>query len=306
MRTGILDIPFDWRSPYDILVTSCGYETRSSYLLRLGVSAERTFAVVHSETRLGSFESNLTLYQNAGWATGSLDAALHLLLDTGARGDGRYRVGIDVSSMPRTTLAHLVKWAAGPDASSCDVEFLYCPADFAGSAEAANVDVALTASPISDDFRGSLRPPSVPVGVILGLGLEPYRAVGVLELLEPSRVWAFMSQNSDSRFVQEALRVNRQILRGTESTLVEYDIRSFASTYASVESLCFGLETEFRLVLAPSGPKIFTVACLLAAAGRTRLRPAVWRVGSLGEARAVDVVEAGEVVAGRVWRTDTP
>jgi hypothetical protein len=210
-------------------------------------------------------------------------------------------LAVDISSMPRKTLALFVEMLSSKVGQDLEVDFLYCPGNFDESSKAANVVVPMTAEPVSEFFSGALRPPSVPIGLIVGLGLERHRAAGIVELLEPARTWFFAAAEGDERFIKAAEAVNQQLLRvASQGDVFHYDIRSLAQTYAAVESLCFSSGLDYRLIMAPSGPKLFSLACLLVASDRGYARPAVWRVGSAGFTHSVDVCESGEVSASRV------
>ncbi|MEV7135735.1 hypothetical protein AB0N24_22980 [Arthrobacter sp. NPDC093128] len=181
------------------------------------------------------------------------------------------------------------------------VQFVYCPAQFDSSSEAAARVGTLSAGPVSDYFVGELRAPSVPVGLIVGLGLEPHRALGLVELVEPSRTWAFVSESIDHRFSEAASALHSNLLASPDApTLLHYDVRSLAQTFGALESLNFAVGLKYRLLIAPSGPKIFSLACMLVGAPRVNGRPAIWRVGNANPATPSDVTEAGDVVAANV------
>ncbi|MGN7967058.1 hypothetical protein ACTJKK_13365 [Microbacterium sp. 22179] len=153
---------------------------------------------------------------------------------------------------------------------------------------------------VDDGVRGDLRPSSVPVGLVAGLGLEPHRIMGLTELLEPDQVWAFIASSDDSRFQHDARSVNQLTLEDPHTSAVTYEIRSIAETYLALDSLVFAASPQRRLVLAPSGPKMFSLVCMLVAASQPDLRPAVWRVGPASASSATPLEAAGDVVAAEV------
>jgi len=297
----LTDVAFSRRDPYSVVLATCGYERRSSYLARIIAAPKLGLALIHDENRVASFDDNFGIYRDRGWLTDKLD----VLLDraSAALKGAKPSMAIDISSMPRSVMAAVVEWIIQKTDVDVDIDFLYCPADFAMSAAAASRVEQLTAGPIDDYFSGAIRPPTLPIALIMGLGLERYRGLGMVELLEPSRTWAFVAQGEDSRFAQVAMQVHDQLLNARNSKVVTYDVYSLASTYQALESLCFGLGPRHRIVLAPSGPKIFSLASMLVAATRSPFRPAVWRVGSAGSATPADVIESGEVIASRVRLT---
>jgi hypothetical protein len=205
--------------------------------------------------------------------------------------------------MPRRFLGRIVEQL--PAAQDVSVDWFYVPATFADSALAANAVHPLVADPVSAFFNGAIRSPALPVGLIVGLGLEPHRALGLMEFLEPSRVWALLGQSDEPRFAAEALKVNQEVVNMSTTTLLPYPVTSLAKTFSSLESLVFATQETYRLVLAPSGPKLFGLAALLVSAVAGELRPAVWRVGGQGEGAPMDVEEAGVVVGSSTrWRQE--
>lgn len=285
---------------HDVIVASCGYERRSSYVCRLGIDAPVKIALDYGGVG-GSYDDNLATYTDSGWRVAreaEWDQVLGLL--DASDGGGERRVLVDISSMPRTVLADIVErlstFAVPPLTS-----FVYAPGVFEQSVRAAGRAEVLTAGPISPFFAGELRPTSVPIGLVVGLGLEQHRAVGVMELLEPANTWIFTTYSGDERFKDAAERVHRRLLEAFDpASVFEYDIRSIGDTFAALESLTFSAGLRYRLIMAPSGPKVFTLACLLAATGRSSARPAVWRVGGAKVSQAYDIEEAGDLVAARV------
>lgn len=285
---------------HDILIASCGYERRSSYVCRLGIDAPVKIALDYGGGGC-SYEENLATYTTADWRIARQDewGQAFALLDDPQSPEGR-RALVDISSMPRAVLASLVERLA-TSVVPIEVTFVYAPGVFEQSVRAAGRAEVLTAGPISSFFAGELRPTSVPIGLVVGLGLEQHRAVGVMELLEPAHTWIFTTYSGDPRFRDAAERVHRRLLEAFDPTSVfEYEIRSIGDTFAALESLSFSAGLRYRLILAPSGPKVFTLACLLAATTRSTGRPAVWRVGGANTSQAFDIEEAGDLVAATV------
>lgn len=293
------DVAFDRALSYDLAIAACGYERRSSYVARQGLHARSQLAVELTRVAEHSFALNLDEFGNRGWVFASLDDAM-----VGLRGlDGGATVAIDISSMSRQFIAHLVLAVAGTVGIRF-VDFIYAPANFPESVRAAGDEsVTLTAGPLLPSLRGSLRAASIPIGLVQGIGVEKYRAAGLVELLEPARVWQFVAQGGDPRFDALLEETRGSLGRASRAASVGYPIQSLRGTYGRISSLLFSQARELRMILAPSGPKIFALACILAALDSDeRYRPAVWRVGAPRYGLAYDVEEAGPVTVGRVHR----
>lgn len=280
---------------YALVLGTCGYESRSTFICQLDVHAPTRLAMLVGQPD-PAVRENRDAFQRSGWETTGLREALTMLRNV----DSGSRVCVDISSMPRRQMAMVVEAAWQERERIRSVDFLYCPARYEGSHAAAMRDEVLSAAPISEFFSGALRAPSLPVGLVAGLGLEPHRVPGLVELLEPAQTWAFMNVNHDSRFDVARDSLYSGVLERISAVTLEYRLDSIAETFRRLESLVFSVKGRFRLVLAPSGPKMFALACLLAGAERAVDRPAVWRVGSAGPRLPVDVEATGDVVAARL------
>jgi len=293
----IEDVAFDRTRVYSTAVVACGYERRSSYLVRQGIQAETRIAIDLGGSHKCSYDTNWSELTSRGWTVLPLDEVLSEI--TAASGDGP--MAVDVSSLPRPVMARLVSTLTRADTLPV-VDYHYATGEFSSSVEAARESVTLTAGPLTEDFGGSLRAASIPIGLILGIGVERFRANGLMELLEPARVWQFVAQGGDPRF--DALLATLQAgLGGSERGIaaIGYPIYSLRETYSRLSALLFSQSPHLRMILAPSGPKLFSLACLLAAStAEAPLRPAVWRVGSAHPTTRLDVLEAGPVTVGRV------
>ena len=292
----VRDVVFSRSESFDLLVTVCGYEERSQYVSRVSASAARHVAIDYHSPGMGAYNANRSTLESTDAELHAEEQALEAIQLAVAAGS---RMRVDISSMRRSTIAAVVD-ALQSAHGERDIQFVYSPAAYEASAGAVADHLTLSAGPVSDAFRGDLRPSSVPVGLVAGLGLEPHRIMGLTELLEPDEVWAFVASSDDARFQQDARRVNQLTLEDPHTRTVTYDIRSVAETYLAVDSLVFAAAPRRRLVLAPSGPKMFTLVCLLVAASQREHRPAVWRVGPAAAENPTPLEAAGDVVAAEV------
>ncbi len=292
------DIQFDRTRCFDVIIGVCGTERRASYICRLGVRGGRMLAIDFPEGQ--SYDWNAEVMREAGWTILPLRSLLTLLQqDYGDRGIPS--LCIDISSMSRKTLAAIVEWLHSGNVRIERVEFAYCPAEFHSSVQAAYESTLIQARPVSRFFAGHPRSNLLPIGLVLGVGLEPGRAESIIELLEPKRSWGFVPVGGDPRFAQRSDEVVRALSgSGQIETLVNYPLHSIEAAYHRLDSLLFVTKSRYRMVISPSGPNIFGLAAQLVAADRHTDRPAVWRVGGSVNQNPRDVTEDGEVVAAEV------
>ncbi|WP_412873967.1 hypothetical protein ACL00U_06375 [Curtobacterium poinsettiae] len=241
---------------------------------------------------------NVALFESAGWSLLSVQEGMAFL---SARLDaGLDEVTIDYSSMPRKVLAAIIGLLAHAP-RPLEARFIYSEPTFESSRAAALKDVNLTAGPVSPLFAGDARPLSAPIGLILGLGMELHRGLGVVELLEPERIWAMVADSSDPSFSDAATANHASLFGEVDSvSLLSYPLNSISRSYAMLFSLISSASQKYRVVLVPSGPKPLALAAMIASLDVPGPRPALWRVGSLSSYEPSDVRESGESVAVQV------
>jgi hypothetical protein len=288
-------------STHDLHIGAIGYESRSTFLLERGLRARKVVAFPYSHGRNAVFERNLEVAADRGVGLlpndtlASMEAALRLELN--ALEDGA-DVQIDISSFDRRRLATIIAtlWERGQAGHHTQVDFVYVPAAFAEPPVADQTEV-LEAGPVLPSFAGQLRMSSIPVTAVIGLGYELERAIGVFELLEPNRVWAFMPESDSSEYDLSLRKANRLLLASiNQADVLSYPVLSPANTYLRIESFVHEAKRNNRVVLVPMGPKIFALCCLLLGLGDDPTRPAVWRVGDAKLEGGADVQARGEVV----------
>lgn len=304
MDFAVRAVDFDPKTRYDLAITTIGYEWRSSHLLRRGLWGRTMMPIAFEEMRIFSYEKNHALSLAAArgnvYSCGSHDRVEPYIHEWAASQRERKscRVAVDISSMTRTRLASLVlalhklpTWLSG----HVVVDFFYSPGAFVPPPE--DQVGPLEIGPVLPEFSGRLRKSSLPVGVVIGMGYEPHRAIGAFEWLEPNRAWAFTPTSPDERFEAEIAKANSQLIQVLgPSAIFNYEVAAGADTVYQLESFIFALKREFRMVLLPMGPKIFALACLLLGLGDDGDRPAVWRVGESTYRSPVDVHEQGPII----------
>jgi hypothetical protein len=302
----ILSDSFDVEYPYDLVIVALGYETRSSHLLRLGLSAARILALPFTDNQVAAFSDNYNLATSlncviAPTTEDSLGPTLAEMLAEilPPNPHAETTIAIDISSFTRSYLASIlatVSRMARQFQGRLIVHFVYSPARYTAALQESPPRLAM--APIGAGFGGTLRRSDLPLGVVFGLGYEPQQAVGAYEILEPSSCWAFFPRGSDRRFMSDVERANSHLLSILPpEAVLPYDLSEPATLISSLESLSFSLAVDTRVLLVPMGPKIFTLAALLVALSDQPARPAVWRVGQVKYTAVQDIEESGELVS---------
>lgn len=282
-------------SRHRFVIATAGYETRSTAVVRAGLAANG-IALTYSASALSERHAkNLAFYESAGWAVVSEEIGMAQL--SAELSSGLDTLVVDYSSMPRRVIAQILQ-RLNACSHAVDVTFLYFEPTFRSSEAAAMQAVNLTAGPVLTNLSGDARPLGLPVGLVLGLGMERHRGLGVVELLEPERTWALVAESSDPSFADAATANHAPLFGEVDAvSLLSYPLESVSRSYAMLLSLITSASADFRVALVPSGPKPLALAAMLAAQDYSGPRPAVWRVGAQSTGAPSDVQESGGVVA---------
>ena len=89
------------------------------------------------------------------------------------------------------------------------VAFVYAPAKFSVPSE--DPGVMEICGPVTDKFAGWTDYPDYPVNAIVGIGYEPEKAVGVIEFLEPNKVWILVPSGEDKNYDERVREANRDL-----------------------------------------------------------------------------------------------
>jgi len=193
----------------------------------------------------------------------------------------------DYSCMTKTWYAEIIRVLSECSKAGCVVHiyFIYSPAKYTPPGPPGTNRVAGAISGFCH-----LASPTFPTALILGLGYEAVRAMGLRDYVDPKATFAFFTNPGlEPIFTQTVMKNNRAII----STLAKdskfpYPMADLNYTSALLANLTRSLKDQFRVIIAPLGPKPFCLLSLLLSA-ETRYVD-VWRVSgaehSVAEERA--------------------
>lgn len=274
----------DLNSRFDVLIATCGYESRASSVAKEHVTdVEHVFSYTYPNHRGHNFADNLqffTLIGDVRHPSTAAEFAMELRDDLSAvvKPGARMRVAVDISSFDRERLGSVVRVLEELGGiNEVSVSFVYALASFDSHAE--DVDTTILVNGPLEGFEGWTGNPSSPVACVMGLGFENLVALAALETLEPSRTIAFIPQSDDDRFHERVRRDNASLIGSVPGDLVPYDLDSPFDALHGVEGVVHALLDDYRVALVPLGPKLFALCCLLVAR-EYRDRVAIWRVSA--------------------------
>jgi hypothetical protein len=281
------------------MLCSLGYETRSIAAATHRSAVSPLFAIGFPGTRDEVYERNRNLLSEDGAQLDELDDDAFATWVAGWLEKGWKRIAIDISSMNRSRIAATVQALQWTNNEQLVVDFLYVPQRYESGPPKTLAASAL--EPVTPEFAGWYTDTGSPLVVLFGLGFEPLRAAGAIDMLEPERAIPFFPVGSESQFIDDVERNNHNVF---DLPMVEayrrYQIAEPFACFAELDSLVsLYAEQETRLLLLPLGPKIFALICILVASTRDPLIP-VWRVSRGAREDPIDVQPSDMLVTLRV------
>lgn len=282
---------------FDIFIYSIGYEARSRHAVQVTSSKHRV-GIAFSGNQVFSFTENLAAAKARGDIIVSDECVfdepvmLHEVLSSllANKQAAAPTIGVDVSSMTGGMMAGVLHALIRAKAR---ITLFYSPSKYSAPSGGGDSFVRFTPLP---GCEGWTQYPERPQSVVLGLGYEADQAIGTVEYLDPSGVWAFIPHGLDPRFYRDVVSANRSLwpILNRAHTL-EYRIVEPAALYADLRGLVEALSRRSRVTLVPVGPKLFTALCILI---RSEIgdEVAVWRASSHGQAPIRDVSPEGPVI----------
>jgi len=168
---------------------------------------------------------------------------------------------IDYSSMTRNWYAHLL--VIFKKFSSCKNIKVYFGYSYAKYSPKPQEDIL---NRIVEPLLGycNLSVPFKPTALVICLGNERNRAYGLQEYFDAT-TYLFYSDNSfNIEFSNEVEEVNKDILTTTKiENIFKFPVYDMMLTNYLLSDVCSALSKDFRVVLAPCGPKPFTLLSLI-------------------------------------------
>ncbi|HEX8281897.1 MAG TPA: hypothetical protein VF588_00860 [Pyrinomonadaceae bacterium] len=287
---------------YDAFIGVVGYEKRASYIASKVVrQVKKLYACAFDERKVYSYNNNYEWFKEQDSYIEEIsdqsykDWCQKVINEIVLGSDNRINVCVDISSMSRYRIAALVAALFENESSkSICVDFLYAPAEY--SSPNLEEGPITFAKPVMETFAGWTNEPNDPPVVIIGLGYERDKAVGIVEYIEPGEVWAFMPYGVDERYDAEVKRANKAFFEVLPTDhIVNYSVNRPFECFTDLESLIYGISRVGRPILIPFGPKIFSLCCLLISILHYP-SISVWRVSSGQYDKALDKSPNGSIV----------
>jgi hypothetical protein len=305
LLVGPMDVEDLRRQEYDLLLVALGYEARSRHFVTTTeISATRRVAVAFQDRHVLDYAANELAMKERGFEIvqgpedGLLDKwqALLAVAEAKACSESRVpRIVVDISSMSRGRIGSLVQVLSGGRVS-VDVVFVYSIGKY--DPDEVPREMVYEFGPLSPWYMGQVDSPRNPIQCIIGLGVERFAVLGVIEFFEPQALQIFVPTADDDEYKERTDDVVRDLLGGVKpSALVRYPVDSPYASFAMLNS-CVSASafSSGRAIIVPFGPKVFSLVAALVAAEHWP-RVAVWRVTGSTKEPPVQRYPSGPVVA---------
>ncbi len=268
---------------FDYFICSSGFEARASYIakaLQINAVVKKVIcfknyeAEGHRKTNDEFYkENNYDFIYEDGDQSQNIIGILKEILNNDAL---ELKIGIDYSSMTRVWYSAIVSYFNSLQLNKViTIYFFY---SFSKFSKPVNSNVRnIHIGPIKD--FSSLSIPDKPTALIIGLGYEKERAFGLSEYFDAETYIFAADESKDQKYYEAVMQANEHLIRYVKTqNIFEYSLHHLENTESLLYSVCKSLKSDFRLVLAPTGPKPFTLLCLLTAIRLKNID--VWRISA--------------------------
>lgn len=281
---------------FDYGIFSVGYESRSTYFHKITKSnIERKIVVELPIINEALFNLNSNEYKKSDSVilSGNIDEVTSKISQDIMENKNKIvSVFFDISSFPRTYIAHILQAINNCSIyykKKIEVNIVYVTAKFIPPATTGPI---MTVGPVTRELAGWPNDPNLPIGCIVGLGHEKGRALGILEYIEPHRIWCLSPEGDDERFIASVKGSNEGLDELDSCTTLDYSIFKPYQTYQHLNSLISSLLDTHRIVIVPLGPKIlFAISTILAMQHYPEV--SLWRVSSDSNTLPIDHKASG-------------
>ncbi|TXJ28975.1 MAG: hypothetical protein E6Q24_04675 [Chitinophagaceae bacterium] len=296
---------------FDLVIVASGYESRARYLAeQYAIEASSKLALQFLEHSNDAVRmENDIFFQSNGFSftqiSGNKAQVVGEILLSFLSSDFKNEINIlvDYSSMSRVWYAEIIRILRdySPTADcSVNVFFSYSFSEFIEPPD--EMIFNRYVGPIPGFY--SISVPSRPSALIIGLGYIESRAFGLAEYFDVDPILFLGESSTRQEFFDKVVANNRRLIDAVDVKNIYYfPVNNLVYTETLLNHLCRDLISKFRVVIAPCGPKPFTLLSLLTS---LRLNDVdVWRISAGEHDVPVDKKANGEVNVFRTVFTNT-
>jgi len=284
---------------FDIFIASTGYESRASFLARQNIQSKEKFVLAFRDNHTNKNRvKNDKFFREENFKfidmSGSQNEKIFDLLNSSIANNPQEKISIliDYSSMTRVWYGAIISYLSG-----CALKNKSIYAYFSYSVSEFNEPLSKESEtfhfyPI-DSFC-HLTVPTKPTALIAGLGYEKKRVFGLREYFDAEALYLFYTD--DNPFTQYVRNKNREVIDSVDSkNIFPYLLNDLTYTKMLLQDLYDHLKDNFRIIIAPCGPKPFTLLSFIIASEAPNID--VWRISASDtDEHIVEKKESGEII----------
>lgn len=268
---------------FDLIIAASGYEKRANYISKLihhNCKRKIVFSFSNYNKEITRIENddffkknNFKSYELTGNEQTKIIEILNEFIESNK--SKAISILIDYSSMTRIWYGSIIKYLKQLNKSDQNIKifFSYSASKF----QKPNDKDSKTSN--FEPIKGfcSLSVPSFPTALITGLGYERNKAFGLKEFFDAELLYLFYTKGNE--YTEQVLQINQELIKRTpKNNILPYNVKDLLLTKTILYELCLSLKDNYRIIIAPLGPKPFTLISFLVA---DELQPIdVWRISS--------------------------
>ncbi|MFQ2287925.1 hypothetical protein [Aeromonas sp. s3] len=193
-------------------------------------------------------------------------------------GNSPINVFVDITVMSRHRLATIILMLIKELPNKSKITISYSPSEFIPPSEQTSpIKIIDDISHYLGSYLGDL---SLPTSLILGLGYEKDKALGLCNYLDVQHTFLFSPKSSEIRFEEYVYKNNQFLIESIGNNRVfYYSVESPYTTYLDLKHMVLSLSDYSRPLLIPLGPKILSAISVIIGYELSPKLP-VWRASS--------------------------
>lgn len=282
---------------YDLAIVGLGYESRSiTTYSEYKEKIENVIAIGYKEHNDAfSYEDNLKLYKDSGSTViEENDLSLFSIFEEELKNQWASKpinCLIDITVMSRSRLATILMLLMENLYKGSCIRVCYELAEF--TPPPTEISPIRKIGPIIESLSGSLGDIELPSSVVLGLGYEEGKAIGISNFLDAEKQFLLIPESMDERFKVAVEENNKALISSTSAGYsFTYDVTDPYKSYLELRELLIAITEISRPIVVPLGPKILSALFVVLSKEMNYELP-VWRVSSQHHEDPVDRKSSG-------------
>lgn len=231
-------------------------------------SISLAYALCYNENFEEDFEGITNIYVK------EISDIFNILENVLSSNQAEFNIYIDYSCMTKPWYYSIINYLANTklDAQLVNAYFSYTPSIYS---EPLPPKQNTKIEPLPGNYKISNHKPKA---LIVCLGYEQNKAQGIIDQLDPNLTYIFYTDPAlDSRFVKQVENNNKDILNLVpDSHIIKYPFSDILQLERELTSLYYLLRNDYNIIIAPLGPKPFTLVSMVLSVIYKEIE--IWRV----------------------------